>query len=481
MEADRRAACEKVLQPRADGASYLDYLRCGYVKTHVTEVVPRTPIGVYAVSAPPGYGKTAVARIIEAECVVSGRCIPVYAEPGLPRSTLLARLAVAFAERAAEVLMRRPGARRAAPAVTAAGALEFAGAAYCSGLCGGLPRALLLVDLPRAPPPTVAEVETSFAEFAEFVAEVQERYCGLIGGIALFGNWPRGVLQAVAEALQRTLGGSRKAALFTEEHLRPLGNSARDFAIRVAHAYGLRPGELAVGVYAMLAERLPLASANRLLYWLARGTVPATGALERLAGLIAEEVAALIGGRAVALDGERAVVAPGAPCFEVLASVDATEELAGTATRSRRGCRRVVAARCGGLANCVEVGGLDALALLDWKVLELDAAQYSPALEEVARAAARAVAERVAKSAVAGARAAGDCAYLRKLYEEDCRALNLGTRGKWATKSKLVRALNGGRKPRGAREVEELLAKYGELLKECGARLEQRGGRILCW
>jgi len=479
MEADRRAACEKVLQRRADGAGYLDYLLCGYVRTHVTEVVPRGPVGVYAVSAPPGHGKTASARIIEVECVTSGRCIPAYAEPHLPRKALLARLAETFAERAAEVLAQRPGARRAAPAESATGALEFASALYCSGLCGRLPRVLLLVELPGAPP---ASLEAEFAEFAEFVAEVQERYCSPIGGIVLFGNWPHGEMQLLADALLRALGAGGRAVLFTEEHLRPLGGSARDFAYRVMRAYGLRPGELAVGVYEMLAERLPLAAANRLLHWLVRGAVPAAGVLERLSGLIEEEVAVLVGGRAVVLKGGRAVEVPGGPCFEVLAAVDATEELAGVAARSRRGCRRVaVAARCGGLANCVEIGGLDALALLDGRILEVGAARYGAALEEVARAAARAVAERVAEFVLAEARAAWDCARLRKLYEEDCRALNLGSRSEWLAGSKLVRALNGGKKPRRVEEVEEILAKYEGLLKECGVRLELRNGHILCW
>jgi len=477
MEADRRAACERVLQRRADRASYLDYFHCGYLRTHVTEVVPRGPVGVYAVSAPPGHGKTAAARIIETECVISGRCIPAYAETHLPRRALLARLAAALAERAAEVLAQRPGARRTVPAESAIGALEFASALYCSGPCGGLPRVLLLVELPGAPP---ASLEDEFAEFAEFVAEVQERYCAPIGGVALFGNWPRGEVRLLADALLRALGAGGRAVLFTEEHLRPLGGSARDFAHRVLHAYGVKPSELTVYVYEKLAEKLPLAGANRFLYWLTRGVLPTTEALGRLSGLIEEEFAALVGGRAVVLKGARAVEVPRGPCVELLVLADGAAELAGTAASGQRRCWRVaVAAQCGGAPRCVEVGGLDALALLDWKVLEVGVAQYGAALEEVLRAAARAVAERVAGFVLAEARVE-DCGYLKRFYEEDCRALNMGTRSEWLTKSKLIRELNGRKKPKYVWEVEELLAKHRELLEGCGIRLELRNSHILC-
>jgi len=497
---DRRLACEKVLQQSSDNVSYRHFIECGYVKTKVIDEITREPFGIYVLSAAPGYGKTATAKILEAECINSGRCIPVYVQLNVSstinvREFLLKEFKRMFAERGSELLTYRAGDYVNKIRESDELFLKVFGMMYCSGMCGDVPRALLIIDELTAPfaagsVPKKEELERALTTLDNFLRDVQIPYCNPISGIVLMGHWHHDTLAQMRISLSSTAFGGLDRVRFgdikirTEEYFTPLGDSARRFAEGVLRAYGLEPSLLVLDAYASLADAIPLRKANRLLYWLTRDLQPSSDALKKLSHLIEDELATLLGGRARVRtpEGERDVQLPGGRCVEVKvrSRLDRAEGERIISEYRTRGCTVVVVSSdCGGAPQCIEVKMLDKLAtvLLSQNMLEVDPLQYGAFVEKTAKIVAKKVAEMA--TSFVKVEPQEDCKYLLLLFEEDCKLLNRKSRSKWKAKSKLLRFLNG-EPPNDVGDVEAIIKKNRERLERCGVRLDIVETYIIC-
>jgi len=502
----RKFACEKVLQPSSDNVSYRHFVECGYVRTKVVDEISANPLGIYVVSAAPGYGKTATAKILEAECVSSGRCIPVYVQLGANISDtaynfLFREFKRLFVDRGSEVLRRYVGDYYVDKLKkNEEYFLDVLGMMYCSKICASLPRSLLLVDELTAPfaagsAPRREDFDRAIAELDRFLRDVQNAYCNPIGGVVLLGHWSAEERDYMRRALSSTAYGGLDRVrhgdvrVITDSYFKPVGDSARQFAEGVLRAYGLSVESLVLDAYAELADVLPMRRANRFLYWIVNGVRPSPEAMARLSHLIEEELARHLGGEARTRgpDGERDVLLPDGRCIEVKvrSRMDPAEAERLVREYRSRGCTTLfISPECNGVPQCVEVRAVDLVAtvLLSQNLLELENAQFGVVVEKVARSVAKRAAE-LAKSALKVERRAEpseECKNLLRLYEEDCRALNKKSRSEWRMRSRLLKALNGWRQPRDVDEVESIIKKNKERLEKCGIGLEVRASYILC-
>jgi len=505
MALDKRFVCEKILQPNSDNVSYRHFIDCGYVRTKVIDDISREPFGIYIISAAPGYGKTATAKILEAECISARRCIPVYiqlsaAAKDRVREYLFREFKRMFVERGGELLRYYAGDYVDKLKKSEDYFLDVLGMMYCSKMCGSLPHALLIIDeltapFASGPVPKWEELERALAELDHFLRDVQNAYCNPVGGVVLMGHWPHDATNRITSALMSTMFGGLDRVRFgrvrpyTDGDFIPVGDSPRRFAETVLRAYGLDVSQLVLDAYAELAARLPLRKANRLLYWLGMGVQPSSNALGKLSHLVEDELAELLGGKARArgLGGERDVLLPDGRCVEikVRSRVDRAEVERLAGEYKSRGCMTVfISPECNGLPQCVEVKMIDGLAtvLLSQNLLELDNVQFGVVVEKVARPVARRIAELVANFVKAESKVEprGECRDLLQFFEEDCKSLNRRTRSEWRAKSKLLKALNGWKQPKDVDEVEAIIKRNKERLEKCGIGLEVRGSYIVC-
>jgi len=503
----KRFACEKVLQPSSDNVSYRHFVECGYVRTRVIDEVSASPLGIYVVSAAPGYGKTATAKIFEAECASSGRCIPVYVQLSaglndIVYNFLSKEFKRLFVDRGGEVLRRYVGDYYVDKLKkNEEYFLDVLGMMYCSKACGGLPRSLLLVDELTAPfaagsAPRREDFDRAIAELDRFLRDVQNAYCNPIGGIVLLGHWTAEERDYMRRALSSTVYGGLDRVrhgdvrVITDSYFKPVGDSARQFAEGVLRAYGLAAEPLILDVYAGLVDVLPLRKANRFLYWIVNGTQPSSEALAKLSHLVEEELAGLLGGRARVRESgrEHDVLLPDGGCVEVKvrSRIDPAEAERLTREYKSRGCATVIVSpECGGAPQCVEVKAVDAIAtaLLGENLLEVDKVQFGVVVEKVARPLARRIAELargIIKVGPSVELPRDECRELLRLYEEDCKLLNRRTRSEWRAKSRLLKALNGWKQPKDVDEVEAIIKRNKDRLEKCGIGLEVRGSYIAC-
>jgi len=414
MALDKRFVCEKILQPNSDNVSYRHFIDCGYVRTKVIDEISREPFGIYIISAAPGYGKTATAKILEAECITSRKCIPVYVRLSVDardriREYLFREFKKMFVERGGEVLRYYAGDYVDKLKKSEDYFMDVLGMMYCSKMCGNLPRALLMLDELTSPGSMLKweELERTLTELDHFLQDVQNAYCNPVGGVVLMGQWPHDIMNRIASALMSTMFGgldrvrSGRVRPYTDGDFIPVGDSPRRFAETVLRAYDLDVNQLVLDTYAELARNLPLRVANAFLRKLINGVQPSPKALGGFSHMIEDELANLLGGRARVrmAEGECDVLLPDGRCIEikVKSKADRLEiERIINSYGGKKYATLVISSECSGLPQCIGVKMIDEIAtlLLDENLLlEKEPILYKKTLEKVARMVARKVAE----------------------------------------------------------------------------------------
>jgi len=514
---EKRRACEAVLGDYADKASYEDYIKCGYIETRAIKEIKEKPEGLVFITAEPGYGKTALGKIVEAMCINEKRCVPVYIQLRREHrdniySVLEREFAQTFALRGQSVL--RPFVGDFVDRWLKDGPMRFlecTGALHCIShrlkYADSLPKALLVIDELTAPfaqgaIPSLEELKVAIETLDPFLRKVQNDYCGIVGGLILMGHWGReeDTLRYLSTGgfggLDRVFGRTGVRVYTERDLVAPDGHIAEEFAKSVVSIFDVNVDISAFKAYSVLAQETPLRLANKFLYYLVHGVLHSHESLSDLSHAVENALAEALGGtpRWRGRGTECDVYIPKLGlCVEIKVrgqfdSSDFTRLSTEIARREIPSFLVYISPNCPhqvvkSQSLCIEVVGLDRIMSSIYMVSRDVRAAYvaKRATEEVAKSIAdriKAALSEVAETPKQVQRIS--CDVVKKLYDLDCKNLHGASKSEWVRHSELIRLLNGGKRPRKVDEIEEIIRQWNMELEKCGVVLAVVRNYIWC-